>query len=111
MPVLEPSIVVEVRSDLGSTLLLQLRNEVEPHLIGKHVADGIKVARVEALDISGEQRALGFTQNGQRNVVGLPCQLAQAGAAAMQRRPPPRKAHIPGTARLIERKSEHSPPH
>src|SRR6516162_4042678 len=55
IPVLEPGIVVEVRSDLRPTLLLKLSNEVEPHLIGEHVAYGIEVARVEALDISGEQ--------------------------------------------------------
>src|SRR5262245_51184086 len=54
MPVLEPGIVVEIRSHLGPTLPLKLRNEVEPHLIGEHVAYGIEVARIEALDISGE---------------------------------------------------------
>src|SRR6266436_4969364 len=68
MPILKPGIVVEVRSDLRPTLLLQLRNEVEPHFIGEHVAYSIEVARVEALDISGEQRALGFCQNRERNV-------------------------------------------
>src|SRR5262249_18522423 len=86
MPVLEPGIVIEIVSHLGPTLPLKLCNKLEPHLIGEHVAYGIKIARVEALDISGKQRALGFCQNGWRNVVGLPCQLAQAGTAAMQRR-------------------------
>src|SRR6516162_4116090 len=107
IPVLEPGIVVEVRSDLRPTLLLKLSNEVEPHLIGEHVAYGIEVARVEALDISGEQRALGFSQNGQRNVVGLPCQLAQAGTAAMQGRLHGRNAHIHDAADFLEGIAEH----
>src|SRR5262249_10339669 len=107
IPVLEPGIVVEIRSNLRPTLLLKLRNEVEPHLIGEHVAYGIEVARVEVLDISGEQRALGFSQNGWRNVVGLPCQLAQTGTAAMQCRLYGRNAHIHDAANLLEGIAEH----
>src|SRR5215831_6207739 len=54
MPVLEAGIVLEVRSHLAPTLLSKLCNEVEPHLIGEHLAYSTEVARIEALDISGE---------------------------------------------------------
>ena len=54
MPVLQPGIVVEIRGNFASALPSQLGNEFEPHLLGEHVAYGVEVARVEALDVSGE---------------------------------------------------------
>src|SRR5262245_12534383 len=54
MPVLQPGIVVEIRSNFASALPSQLGNEFEPHLLSQHVAYGVEVARVEALDVSGE---------------------------------------------------------
>jgi hypothetical protein len=64
-----------------------LVEEIKLDLLGEHVSDGIEVARIEARNVSGEERALGFSQSGKTNVVGLPRQFAKAGTTTMQVRP------------------------
>src|SRR5262245_32948992 len=107
MPILQSGIVIEVCSNFASTLLLQLGDEFEPHLLGEHVAYRIEVARVEALDVSGEKRALGFRQNGAGKFVGLLCQLAKTRTAAIERGLDGGNAAVCDDTDLLKRVAEH----
>jgi hypothetical protein len=44
----------------------------------------VKVVRVETINVDSKKRALGFCENGQKDLVRLLCLLAKACAAAMQ---------------------------
>jgi hypothetical protein len=50
------------------------------------LADGIEIARIEAVDISGQEQAFGLGQGGDGQILGLLGDLAQMFAAAIQRR-------------------------
>src|SRR6266478_8006684 len=84
-PIRDAGIVAKVVADFAAATQAKLGDEVEPHVVGEHVADGVKVAGVEAIDISGETRALSFSQGGNRRVVGLLGDLAKTRTAAMER--------------------------
>jgi hypothetical protein len=64
MPIVDVRVVVKVSRNLAPALHATPVDEFQPHLIGQHVADGVEVARVEAVDIFGQQRALGLGQDG-----------------------------------------------
>jgi hypothetical protein len=66
-----------------AAVALHAGDDVEPHLVGEHVADGIEVARVEAVDIGREQRTIGFGEDGKRMIVGFLRQLAQPRATTV----------------------------
>src|SRR6266446_7925081 len=83
IPIRDAGIVAKVVADVAAAAQSQLGDEVEPHVVGEHVADGVEVAGVEAIDISGETRALSFRQGGNRHVVGLLRDLAKTRTAAM----------------------------
>src|SRR5260221_7655045 len=86
VPIGYRAVIGEVAADLVAAVSLRTGDEIEPHLIGEHVAYGIEIARVETVDIGGEKRALGFRQYRERMIVGLLRQRAQARAAPGQRR-------------------------
>src|SRR6476661_9499043 len=102
MPILELGIVVKVPAHFASAIHARPGDELEAHLVSQHVAYGVEIARVEPLDIGGEKRTLGFSQNGQRSVVRLLRQHAQAGATAMQRGLDRRYAAADDVADLLE---------
>ena len=57
-PEIRLGIAVEIGADLALALEPQPVDELEPYILGQHVADAIEIARVEALDIRGEPRTL-----------------------------------------------------
>ena len=82
---MDAGIVREVGGDLALAVQPRPGDQIEPHLVGEHVADGVEVARVEAVDIGGEAATRsGSARTGQGTVLRLLRQLAKALAAAMQ---------------------------
>jgi hypothetical protein len=62
VPVVNEGVVVEVCADLGSAAQATPVHEVEPNVVGEHVADRVEVACVEALNVEALPRlsALGL---------------------------------------------------
>src|SRR5262245_39682794 len=56
MPIVDISVVVKVPPNLAPALHASPVDELQSHLIGQHVADGIEVTRVETVDVLGQQR-------------------------------------------------------
>ncbi len=86
VPVARLAVVAEILRHLAASVHPGLGDEIEPHFFGEHVAHGVEIAGVEAVDIGGEQRALAGRQVAGWERVGLLRQLAQTRASAMQRR-------------------------
>jgi hypothetical protein len=86
MPVVNERVLMNVPLDLPSAPPAKSVHQVEPDIVGKHVADRVEVARVEALNVGSQPRTLRLRQHGRRTVVRLPRQLAKAQATALQGR-------------------------
>jgi hypothetical protein len=61
-------------------------DEFESHLLGERVAYRVKVVRVETITVESKKRTPGFCQNGQKEIVRLLCQLAEAARSRDGRR-------------------------
>jgi hypothetical protein len=64
MPTVDETVVVKILADLVPAIHPTSVDELEPYLVGKHITDGVEVARVEAVDVGGQKRALGLGQDG-----------------------------------------------
>jgi hypothetical protein len=71
MPIVDVSVVVKVPPNLAAALHASPVDELQSHLLGQHVADGVEVTRVEAVDVFGQQRAFRRGQGGEWQVLGL----------------------------------------
>jgi hypothetical protein len=107
MPILDQGIVVKVLAHLVAAIHSRPCDELEPHLVGEHVAYGVEVARVEPLHIGREERAFGLRRSGHWCILGLLRQRPQARAATMQRSLDRRHAAVHDPADLVKRIAEH----
>jgi polar amino acid transport system substrate-binding protein len=85
----------------------QLVDELEADFLGEHVANGVEVARVEALDISHEQRPLRDPKGRSSVSLRLACELAQPRAPTMQGRLHGRDRALRDRGNLTQRIAEH----
>src|SRR5258708_7211889 len=76
-PVIDQPIFVKIPAASPPAIHARPVDELEPYLVGEHVADGVEIAGVEAVDVSGEKRALGLRQGGNGEIIGLLRQLTQ----------------------------------
>jgi hypothetical protein len=84
IPVVNEGVLVEVRADLPADARAKPVHYVEPAVVGKHVADRVEVACVEALDVGKQARALRLGQHRNTKMLRLPRQLAKVQASALQ---------------------------
>ena len=82
-------------------------DEIEPHLVGQHIAYGVEVAGVETIDVGGEQRAAPLAARPERQDLGLGGNFAKPLAAAVQRRLHGRNAGVRHPADLVQGIAEH----
>jgi hypothetical protein len=75
---------MKVPADLPSAARAKPVHQVEPDVVGTHVAYRVEVARVEALNVGSKARALRLHLHGKTKVVRLPRQLAEAQATPLQ---------------------------
>src|SRR5207249_2389320 len=59
-PIVDIGVIVKIPPDLALTVHACPVDELQPYFIGQHVADGVEVARVEAVDVFGQQQTLRF---------------------------------------------------
>src|SRR5215510_9718174 len=85
-PVGRARISMKVVADLGLSPRAQPIDQVEPNVVGQHVAYGIEVSCVEARGILEEACALERRQYGRWDGIGFARQFAQARASSLQRR-------------------------
>ena len=101
MPVGDFRIISEISGHFGLAVHAGLVDEIKPHIVRNHRADGIEIPRVEMRHIGAEPIAIGVRQFWMRQIVRLVSQFAELRAAAMQRRFHGRQAEIQDVANLF----------
>ena len=77
-------IVAEVSGNLGLAVQARPVDEIEPHIVRNHGADGVEIPRIEVRDIGAKAIAIGLRNCWKRRIVRFVSQFAQQAASAMQ---------------------------
>src|SRR5262249_52030057 len=84
VPVVHTGVIAEISAHLRAPGHARLAHQIEPHVVRQHVADGIEVARIEAVHIGRQPCLVSLAKDRRRRVAWLVRRRAQALAPAMR---------------------------